>query len=621
MTSPPERDPHQDRREEEEWVPEDDSVIGTAFRWSLLVIAVILAGVLIAVYAFRDRSEPESIRTDLQPEVPQTAESLAVLPTVTFSDVTQEVGINFVHNSGAVGEKLLPETMGSGAAFFDYDNDQDPDLLLVNAQDWPHSAGENESTMALYQNNGSGRFRDVTREAGLAHVFYGVGVAVGDYDNDGWLDVFLTALGENHLFRNRQGRFQEVTTQAGIGGRQDDWSTSAGFFDADRDGDLDLFVCNYVRWSREVDLEVNFTLNGRDRAYGPPTNFTGTYPYFYQNNGDGTFRDVSREAGVQINNPATGKPMAKALALIPVDLDRDGFMDVLVANDTVQNFLFHNLGDGTFEEVGIFSGIGFDSHGSATGAMGMDAGYFRNSEALGIGISNFANEMTSLLVSDQDALQFNDEAPSEGIGSASRLKLSFGLFFFDYDLDGRLDLFQANGHLDEEINQVQASQYYEQAPQLFWNVGDDGLATYEEVPDVTLGDLGSPLVGRGATYADIDSDGDLDILITQTGRAARLFRNDQNQNHYWLRVLLQSRGGNRNSIGAWIELEAGGVTQRRQVMPTRSYLSQVELPVTFGLGSHSQYDALRIEWPDGIRQEVSPLPEPNQTITIEQPGS
>ena len=253
MTSDPERDPHQDRREEEEWVPEDDSVIGIAFRWSLLVIAVIVAGVLIAVYAFRDRSEPESIRTDIQPEVPQTAESLAILPTVTFSDVTQEAGINFVHNSGAVGEKLLPETMGSGAAFFDYDNDHDPDLLLVNAQDWPHSARERESTMALYQNDGSGRFRDVTLEAGLARVFYGVGVAVGDYDNDGWLDVFLTALGENHLFRNRQGRFQEVTAQARVGGQKDDWSSSAGFFDADRDGrsrSIRLQLCPLVARSR-----------------------------------------------------------------------------------------------------------------------------------------------------------------------------------------------------------------------------------------------------------------------------------------------------------------------------------------------------------------------------------
>ena len=618
MTAGPERTPHKTKREDEEWVPEDDSIIGTAFRWSLLAIAVIVAGVLLGIYVFRDRAEPAAVRSDIQPQVPQTIESQASLPLVTFSDVTQEAGISFVHNSGATGEKLLPETMGSGAAFFDYDNDQDPDLLLVNASDWPHSGRPRESTMALYRNDGSGRFREVTRQAGLAQSFYGVGVAVGDYNDDGWIDIFLTALGENHLFRNRQGRFQEVTAQAGIGGDKDDWSSSAGFFDADRDGDLDLFVCNYVRWSRDLDLEVNFTLNGRDRAYGPPTNFTGTYPYFYRNNGDGTFTDVSREAGVQVDNPATGKPMSKALALAPVDLDRDGFVDVLVANDTVQNFLFHNLGDGTFEEVGIFSGVGFDSHGSATGAMGMDAGYFRNSHALGLGISNFANEMTSLLVSDQDPLQFNDEAPSEGIGSASRLKLSFGLFFFDYDLDGRLDLFQANGHLDEEINQVQASQHYEQAAQLFWNVGDDRLATFEEVPAATLGDLGRLLVGRGATYADVDADGDLDVLITQTGRAPKLFRNNQDLNHNWLRVRLQSGTKNRNAIGAWIVLEAGGVTQRRQVMPTRSYLSQVELPVTFGLAKNPSIDSIRIEWPDGSRQQVTPVPEANQTLTIRQ---
>lgn len=602
--------------EEEEWVPEDDTIIGKAFRWSLLVIGLIGIVVLSAVYGLRPGAPAEVIRDDIKTQVPKTYENQIAMPGVTFTDITKQAGIDFVHNNGALGEKLLPETMGSGAAFFDYDNDGDSDLFLVNSQDWPHSKRHRETPMALYQNDGTGRFVDVTRAAGLLHTFYGVGVATADYDGDGWIDLFITALGPNHLYRNQHGRFVEVTDSAGVAGDPREWSTSAGFFDADGDNDLDLFVCNYVRWSREIDLEINFTLNGRDRAYGPPTHFTGTYPYFYRNNGDGTFTDASAESGIHIDNPATGKPMSKGLALLPIDLDRDGFLDVLLANDTVQNFLFHNKGNGTFEELGALSGVGFDSHGAATGAMGIDAAYFRNSDALAVGIGNFANQMTSLLVSEQDPLLFNDEASTEGVGSASRLKLSFGLFFFDYDLDGRQDLFQANGHLEEEINQVQASQFYEQSAQLFWNAGGSKGPAFEEVPPKTLGDLARPLVGRGATYADIDDDGDLDVLVTQAGRSPVLFRNDQKLGHHWLRVRVQGKSPNHSAIGARVELTAGGITQRRLIMPTRSYLSQVELPATFGLGELDKIEDLRVIWPDGASLDVTPLPEVNQTLTI-----
>ncbi len=601
----------------EDWVPEDDRVIGKAFRWSLLLIGVIAAIVVGAIFLGRDKPAASEVR-DVETAAPAKLDQSDLrLPEVSFRDVTRQAGVSFVHFNGAEGEKLLPETMGGGVAFLDYDEDGDADLLLINSTHWPHSRDKSTSPhMALYRNDGTGRFEDVTAGSGLDVSFYGMGVAAADYDGDGRVDVFVTAVGPNRLFRNLGGgRFQDVTARAGVAGSAEDWSSSAGFFDYDNDGDLDLFVCNYVRWSRQIDLDLNFTLNGRDRAYGPPTNFTGSYSRLYRNRGDGSFEDVSRAAGVEIDNPVTGKPMGKALALAPIDLDRDGFLDILVANDTVQNFLFHNRGDGTFEELGAFSGVGFDNNGQATGAMGIDAGYYRNDQSLAVAIGNFANEMTSLFVSQDDPMLFSDEAAGEGVGSPSRLRLSFGLLFFDYDLDGRLDLLQANGHLEEHISQVQASQTYRQPAQLFWNAGVEGPSCFLEVPAETLGDLSQPIVGRGAAYADIDGDGDLDVILTQTEGPPLLLRNDQQLGRHWLRVKLEGKSPNRDAIGAWVELTSGGVTQRRPVMPTRSYLSQVELPVTFGLGDRAAVDSLKILWPDGVRQEVE-VGEIDRVVTV-----
>jgi hypothetical protein len=292
-------------------------------------------------------------------------------------------------------------------------------------------------------------------------------------------------------------------------------------------------------------------------------------------------------------------------------------MDILVANDTVQNFLFHNLGDGTFEEIGTLSGLGFDRDGSATGAMGIDVAHYRNDEQIAVGMGNFANEMSSLYVSQTGGLQFSDEAIGEGIGAPSRRFLSFGLFFFDYDLDGRLDLLQANGHLETEINQVQSSQQYRQPAQLFWNAGPDAVACFQEVPADRVGDLARPIVGRAATYADIDADGDLDVLLTQAGDRPMLLRNDSSLGNRWVRFKLRGDRSNRDAIGAWVLVEAGGVTHRRQVMPTRSYLSQVELPVTVGLGKVDRVDRVRVIWPDGTQQDLGSV-EPNTLLDVVQ---
>lgn len=597
--------------EEEEYVAEDDAIIGRALKWSLVFI-VGVAGIVTMVFLFSGDEEDSSNLREVAVETPAAFDAGQGYPPVQFVDITQSAGIDFIHASGAVGDKMLPETMGGGCAFVDYDNDGDPDIVFVNSTWWPETPGQGSPpTMALYRNEGNNKFRNVTAETGLDVSFYGMGVAAGDYNGDGWVDLFITAVGKNRLFQNKSGRFIEVTDQAGVGGSAEDWGTSAGFFDMDNDGDLDLFVCNYVHWSREIDFAVNFTLDGVGRAYGPPNDFTGSHSYLYRNEGDGRFQDVSAEAGIEVSNPATGQPLGKALALHPIDLDRDGYIDILVANDTVQNFLFHNQGDGTFVEIGMESGVAFDFNGEATGAMGIDAGYFLDDDTLAIGIGNFANEMTSFYLSQEEPLWFADESMSQGIGSPSRVRLSFGLVLFDYDLDGYLDLLQANGHLEEEISIVQASQEYRQPAQLFWNSsGSTQGATFQEVPADQAGDLSRPIVGRGASYADIDGDGDLDVLLTQTGGRPLLLRNDQQTGYHWLRLKLEGDGMNRNAIGSWVYLTQGSRTQKRQVMPTRSYLSQVELPVTFGLGGSPQIDELKVLWWDGTTTDV-------QGITID----
>ena len=592
----------------DDYVPEDDAIIGVWARRSLLIV-VAVAVLAAAVYFFLQRPESEAPEIEIDTEAPQDVEREIAPPEVRFADVTTESGIDFVHWNGAEGEKLLPETMGSGSAFLDYDNDGDQDLLLVNGSSWPHSAEKRPATTALYANDGSGRFEDVSVAAGIALETYGTGVAVGDVDNDGWVDVFLAAVGENRLFMNRAGRFEETTATAGVAGDGAEWSTSAAFFDYDRDGDLDLFVCNYVRWSRQIDEEVDFQLTGVGRAYGPPVNYEGTFAYLYENRGDATFKDVSAASGIQVVNDVTGVPVAKALGVAPVDVDRDGFVDLLVANDTVRNFFFHNQGAGadgsvTFQETAEFYGLAYDRVGNATGAMGADVAHYRNDEEVGFALGNFANEMTSLYISQGEPTLFADEAISEGIGAPSRTALSFGVFFFDYDLDGRLDVLQSNGHLENEINSVDPSQTYEQPTQLFWNAGPEYRQGFVPVDVAGAGGLAKPLVGRGGSYGDIDGDGDLDVVLTQTGRAAVLLRNEQDLGHHWVRIRLVDPSGQRDAIGAWVELTAGGLTQRRQVSPTRGYQSQSELIVTFGLGTHETVDALRITWPDGTVEDV-----------------
>ena len=599
----------------------DDATIGRAFRWSLALFGLVAAAVLVGWIALRPRVAPPP-----PPPAPLAAPAARPVspvepPTVRFTDITAEAGIDFAHANGAVGEKLLPETMGGGGAFLDFDNDGDPDLLFVNGTVWPWAPVTNGSppTAALYLNQGDGTFRNVTAGSGLDVPVYGMGAVVGDYDNDGWVDVLITSVGGNRLFRNLgDGRFLEVTQSAGVGGDPDDWSTCAAWLDYDNDGDLDLFVGNYIRWSREIDAEVGYKLVGIGRAYGQPTNFEGAFPRLYRNDGAGAFTDVSAEAGVQVRNPATGVPLAKPLGVAPVDLDHDGWIDLVVANDTVQNLVLLNRRDGTFQEIGAAAGVAFDNYGNTRGAMGIDAARFRNDDHLGLAIGNFANEMTALYVAQHSPTHFADEAITEGIGPASRLLLKFGIFFFDYDLDGWLDLLTANGHLEEEISKIQASQRYAQPAQLFWNAAAADQVGFLVVPPEKAGhDLFQPIVGRGSAYADIDGDGDLDVVLTQVGGAPLLLRNDQQLGHNWLRLKLIGSHANRDAIGATVRLRVNNITQTRHVMPTRSYLSQSELPVTFGLGTADRIEELMVNWPGGDTVAV-PVPPVNTLVTVRE---
>jgi hypothetical protein len=594
-----------------EEVPEDDTIIGQAFKWSLIVLgaAAVLVG---GMWLVLQRNAPAPLVKDAAQVAPQhiAAANDVPPPPVRFTNVTRAAGVDFVHVNGAYGEKLLPETMGGGVAFLDYDNDGRQDLLFVNSGTWPWRTQDlRRPTPALYRNRGDGTFENVTERTGLGTIsFYGMGAAVADINGDGYPEIYLTGVGPNRLLLNQNGeRFVDITAQAGVAGADDAWSSSAAFFDYDRDGDLDLYVCNYVQWSRDIDLGVDYRLTGIGRAYGPPTNYAGSYSYLYRNNGDGTFTDVSAAAGIQINNPATGLPAGKGLAVLPVDIDGDGWLDLMVSNDTVQNFLFMNKGDGSFEENGMAAGLAFDNSGKATGAMGVDAAAYNNDREMAVAVGNFSNEMTSFYVARDGVPLFTDEAIVSGVGPESRQALSFGLFFFDYDLDGRVDLLQTNGHVEDRINVVQPSQHYEQATQLFWNCGPHCGRNFVHVPLEDTGDLGLPVVGRGAAYGDIDQDGDLDVVITQVNRAPLVLRNDQSLGHHWLRVKVEGTGLNRDALGARVEITAGGVAQTRMVMPSRSYLAQVELPVTFGLADAARVDRLQVTWPDGNTRSLTDL--------------
>jgi hypothetical protein len=524
-------------------------------------------------------------------------------PRVTFTDVTMAAGIHFEHSSGAFGQKYLPETMGSGAAFFDADGDGRQDLFLVNSSKWPGRPGP-PSYSGFYRNRGDGTFADQTRAAGLQIELYGMGAASADFDNDGRVDLYVTALGRNHLFRNTGvGRFVDVTDQARVA--DPGFSTSAAWFDYDRDGFIDLFVAHYVEWS--IDKDLFCTLDGTRKSYCTPESYHGQSSTLFHNTGRGTFENVTRAAGVY-------DPNAKALGVALLDYDSDGWIDLFVANDRQPNRLYRNARNGTFTDVGLTAGVAFDETGTARAGMGVDVADYDGSGRDSIAIGNFSNEMMSLYGTDGHGL-FIDRAPATAIGRRSLLKLTFGLFFFDYDLDGRPDLFAANGHVADDIASVQRNVTYAQAPDLYWNAG---MRRFEDAGRVAGPDVQRPMVARGAAYADYDEDGDLDVLVTANNGPARLLRNEGGNRNNWLRVSAIGGPANRDAVGSRIQVFIDGKPGPSAMVKTgSSYASQSELPLTFGLGRATKVSAVKVTWPDG-RVETLPSLDANQAVTIQQ---
>ena len=523
---------------------------------------------------------------------------------VRFTDITAAAGIRFTHNSGRAGKKYLPETLGSGAALFDADGDGWLDVLLINSRDW-QSKGR-KSLPALYHNNHNGTFTDVTKGSGLDAELYGLGVAVADYDNDGREDVYVTALEGDRLYHNEgHGKFKDVTASSGI--RNASFGTSAAWLDYDRDGKADLFVANYVQWSTDKDLWCS--LDGASKSYCTPESYKGTSSKLFHNLGNGKFEDVSQKAGV-------GDPTSKSLGVAVLDVNGDGWPDLFVANDTQPNKLYVNQKNGTFIEQGLQAGVAFGEDGVARGAMGVDAADYDRSGRQHLLVGNFSNEMLALYHNEGNGV-FVDEAPASAVGRESLLTLTFGVFFFDYDLDGLPDIFAANGHIEEEIGRVQPRVQYRQAPLVFRNLGGGKFAPVA----AKLGpDFAKPMVARGAVYGDIDHDGDLDVLVTTNGGAPHLYRNDGGNRNHWLSVRTVGTKSTRDGLGAVVRVTSAAGKQWGMVRSGSSYCSQSDLALTFGLGRDTKVAAVEVEWPSGTKQRFTDLAADRLLVIDETKG-
>jgi len=527
-------------------------------------------------------------------------------PGFQFVDVTSASNLRFRHNSGAYGGKLLPETLGSGCAFLDFDGDGWQDILLVNGMDWPGHKKQ-RSTLHLYRNNRDGTFTDITHKSGLDIEMYGMGVAVGDYNNDGFPDILVTCVGQNRLFKNTgTGTFIDVTKTSGLQGRQA-LSTSALWFDYDRDGLLDLFVCNYVKWS--PDHDVFCSLDGKHKSYCTPEAYRGETCWLFHNRGDGTFEDVTASSGIFDSS-------SKSLGVALIDHDQDGWPDLLVTNDTQPNKLYRNNHNGTFKDVAVETGIAFSTEGKARAGMGVDVGDFENSGRTGVAITNFDNEMIGLYrVSNNGS--YEDMATQAGVGLPSKTTLGFGCVLADLNLDGALDLIAANGHIDETVRNIRGNVGYAQPPQVFLN---NGSARFSDVSSEVGQGFRDPKVARGLAYGDFDRDGDVDILLTTNSGPAYLYRNDQLGGNRSIRFKLRGTQSNRDAIGARLRIEAGGLSQIRMVKSGSSYLSQSELPITFGLGKADKIERVVIQWPNGRSEEYKNLSAGREYSCIESKG-
>ena len=519
--------------------------------------------------------------------------------TVQFVDVTAEAGITFKHVNGASDRQFYLETMGSGAAFLDYDNDGNLDLYIVNGAPLPGFEIAASPPNVLYQNDGDGGFTDVTAAAGVGDTGYGMGCVAADYDNDGDSDLYVTNFGENLLYRNNgDGTFTDITARAGVGGG-DKWSSSCAFVDYDHDGNLDLYVVNYLDYDIAKDRDW-YDPRGR-RVYANPQVYPGISDTLYRNNGDGTFTDLTRQAGVYNNE-------GKGLGVTCGDYDNDGHIDIYVANDTTPNFLYRNVGDGRFVDIGLFAGAAYNEHGVAEGGMGVDFGDYNNDGALDIFVTNFSNETNTLYHNTGEGALI-DFTNIVGLGEASFLKLAFGTKFFDANNDGALDLFIANGHLyPTESDALE----YAQTDQLFINTGE---GTFVDASEWSGEYFLTKRVGRGAAFGDYDNDGDIDIFVVNLNQEGNLLRNEGGSRHNWLAIKTVGVKSNRDGIGARVEVATHSRSQMKAVQAGSSYLSGHDLRLIFGLGTETQAETVKITWPSGVEQRLVDV-EANQLLVI-----
>jgi hypothetical protein len=516
---------------------------------------------------------------------------------VTFVDVANSAGITFRHDNAASPEKYLIETMGSGCGWIDYDQNGLLDLYLVNGAATHIYSPKQPLTSALYRNNGDGTFTDVTHNTGVgAEGLFGMGVAVGDYDNDGFPDLFVLGYGRCILYHNNgDGTFTDVTTKAGVGnlGR---WGSSAAWFDYDNDGRLDLVIANYVDWSPER----NFYCGDRDpgmRSYCHPDDFHGQPPTLYHNNGDGTFTDVSLSSGI-------GAKGGNGLGVVTFDYDNDGWQDIFIANDHMPNFLFHNNRDGTFREVGYLAGVAVSADGQFEAGMGTDAADVTGDGRADLIVTHLDMQLARLYQNMGDRT-FDDATLRSKIGYATFHMSGFGTRFMDYDNDGVRDLFMANGHVLDNIERYHPDTSYAEPKLMFRNKGH---GIFENVSAALGLDFQLPRVSRSAAIADYDNDGDLDILVNNNGQAPQLLRNDGGNANHWLEILLIGTKSNRDGVGARVKVSAGELVIYDQRKGGMSYQSAQDPRLHFGLGTHTKIDAIEILWPSGSVTKLTALP-------------